>query len=168
LVNAVNSNQLVQAYERFIHLARTAAVREYTAGGADRIDWILAHVALHDDVLAGSARRVRDGDPTIIDTLLAMCADAVGEVIGRGSRPDLVDLVERNSARLISEVGQIPEHRADTLVQVRLTSRTGHRRFDGWLVWRDLIRLRAEEQIPEHCRRLEQESRGSLRTDGRQ
>lgn len=117
-------------------------------------DWILAHLALTDAALAATAEQVLGGRPPTFDNCKTVNADVLGSVISLRGWPGLVELVLRNSAALTATVALIPETRADRLVGVRMVNRRGIEVFADRLAWRDLISLRAHEQIPGHTAQL--------------
>jgi hypothetical protein len=149
-----DSRRLADAYQRLVDIARTMTIRE-PSGEADTVDWILAHVTLYDGLLARAARRVRVGALAVINEPTALCADAIAAMIATtGSRSELIDVVERDAARFVASVAEVPDARADLPVLVRLVNRSRQPVFSAWLPWRDLIRIRIEDQIPQHCARL--------------
>lgn len=111
-------------------------------------DWILAHTALTDAALADTASQVLGNQPPTFDNCKVISADALGSVISAHTWPQLIDLLLRNATVLIGAVALIPELRADRLVQVRMVNRRGIEVFADRIAWRDLIDLRAREQIP--------------------
>lgn len=111
-------------------------------------DWIMAHMALTDAALSDTASQVLGNRPATFDNCKVISADALGAVIAAHTWPRLVELVLRNATVLIGAVALIPEPRADRLVQVRMVNRRGVEVFADRIAWRDLIELRAREQIP--------------------
>lgn len=117
-------------------------------------DWILAHLALSDAALTGTAAQVLAGRPAQFDNSDTISADALGSVISAHTWPQLTGLVLRTASGLVGKVALIPEARADSLVRVRMVNRRGMEVFADRIAWRDLINLRAREQIPAHTAQL--------------
>lgn len=117
-------------------------------------DWILAHLALTDAALADTAGQMSAGRAAVFDNCKTVNADVLGSVISLHGWPGLVELVSHNAAALTKVVARIPEGRADRLVAVRMVNRRGIEVFADRIAWRDLIGLRAHEQIPGHTAQL--------------
>lgn len=117
-------------------------------------DWILSHTALTDAALAETAAQVRAGGRAGFDNHGTANADVLGSVISAHDWPGLLELVRDNATKLISAVADVPDTRADRPVRVRMVNRWGTEVFVEEIAWRDLIELRAREQIPGHTAQL--------------
>lgn len=151
----MDTTPLDSAYLSLIAAAR-ALPRENPVFGEllSDADWILAHLALNDAALIETAAQVLAQEPASFDNRAVISADALGSVISAYGWAGLSELVERTAGRLTEAVGLIPESRADRLVSVRMVNRWGVEVFADRIAWRDLIDLRAREQIPGHTAQL--------------
>lgn len=152
----MDCSRLGGAYQELLRAARALTD---VSGGAESRDmhngayWTLCHVALYDRNILTAALKIAGGErPVVVESGPEMCPDAIGALIAQHTPRELIDLVEGTAMRLLAAVESIPETRADTAVRVRLVTRQGVHAFDDWLGWRDLLSVRADDQLPRHAR----------------
>jgi hypothetical protein len=151
----VDTTPLAGAYLSLIAAARALPREDPVLGDELSVaDWILAHSALNDAALAETAAQVLAGRQSSFDNRNIISADALGSVISAQGWAGLIELVLRTATELIGAVALIPDAQADRLVQVRMVNRRGMEVFADRIAWRDLIDLRAREQIPGHTAQL--------------
>lgn len=151
----MDTTPLGGAYLSLIAAARALPREDPVIGDELSVaDWILAHLALNDAALTDTAAQVLGARRATFDNCKIISADALGSVIAAHTWPELIELVLRTATGLIGKVALIPETRADRLVEVRMVNRRGIEVFADRIAWRDLIELRAREQIPGHTGQL--------------
>ena len=151
----MDARPLASAYLSLIAAARSLP-REHPSFGDELsvADWILAHLSLNDAALARTAAQILADYPASFDNCKIVSADALGSVISARGWAGLIELALHTANELVAAVSLIPEARADRLVHVRMVNRRGIEVFAERIVWRDLIYLRACEQIPGHTAQL--------------
>jgi hypothetical protein len=151
----MDTTDLADAYHQLIEAA--GGITDTTGTAAERadVDWLLAHIALSDRILATAARHVLAGTPeVVVDNAPAMDERTIGELIAATTHPERIDVLRRNAAELIDLITQIPESAASTQVRLRIHNRQGQHVSDSQLAWDGLVRIRAEKNIPGHALRL--------------
>ncbi|RCH65705.1 hypothetical protein DT019_26715 [Streptomyces sp. SDr-06] len=130
--------------------------REAEESGRE-IDRVLAHLALGDRLLATVARGVLDGAASLVlDNSAATDPVALDALVAAADRAVLVELVRRNAAELVGVLARTPARCWTVDVRVRLVNGAGKELFSGPVPWGEVVRLRAEEQLPGHAARLNQ------------
>ncbi|MFE1775559.1 hypothetical protein [Streptomyces sp. NPDC059008] len=140
--------QLLLAAERITESTPLAALER------SDVDWLLAHIALSDRILATAARDVLAGIPVVIDNQAAMDDDNIAQLIGSTTYVQRIDAVRRNGAEFADLVRQVPERTGSVTVQLRVHDRSGRRISDSRATWAELVDLRATKHIPGHAQRL--------------
>uniref|UniRef100_A0AAU2UYN0 MmgE/PrpD family protein n=1 Tax=Streptomyces sp. NBC_00003 TaxID=2903608 RepID=A0AAU2UYN0_9ACTN len=121
----------------------------------DDIDRTLAHLALSDRLLAGVARQVLDGaQAPVLDNAAATDPAAIDALITAADRVVLAELVRRNAAEFVGLLARTPDRRQAADVRVRLVNGAGEELFSGSVPWGEIVRMRAEEQLPGHAARI--------------
>jgi hypothetical protein len=155
-VNFLQAESLAEAYRRLVAAARLAGgSAQLTDEERAQVDWTLSHIALSDRMLAQAARRVLAGEPARIDNSGAMDEAAIAGLIASTSHEQRVAMVSERAEDLVSLVRLMPPDQGSVSLQARLVNREGHVVFDDRLSWGDLVKARAEQQIPGHAARLE-------------
>ncbi|GIF15665.1 hypothetical protein [Actinoplanes teichomyceticus] len=116
--------------------------------------WRLAHIALSDRALVGTAHAVIAGTPAVIDNAPAMSGPAIDTILSSTSHLERVDMVRRNAAELIDLLAGTPQELASTPVHARLVDRAGQVVLEDDIPWSAVIDLRAEQHIPGHTAAL--------------
>ncbi|MFI6048567.1 MmgE/PrpD family protein [Streptomyces violascens] len=136
-------------------LFRAAASRVGIDSGGDEVDRTLAHLALGDRLLAHVARQVLDGAAApVLDNSAATEPAAIDALVAAADRAVLVELVRRNAAELVGLLARTPDRCRAADVRVRLVNGAGEEVFSGSVAWGEIVRMRAEEQLPGHADRI--------------
>ncbi|MFI6469682.1 MmgE/PrpD family protein [Streptomyces sp. NPDC050516] len=143
---------LFRAMASRIGIGGGAAAGGGTGGEMDRE---LAHLALGDRLLADTARQVLDGAAApVLDNSAAADPVAIDALIAAADRAVLAELVRRNAAELVGLLARTPDRRRSADVRVRLVNGAGEELFSGAVPWGEIVRMRAEEQLPGHAARI--------------
>jgi hypothetical protein len=159
----VETEDLASAYQDL--LAAAEAIHDdgiLSAEDRGTLGWTLAHIALSDRGLVGTARAVLAGREAGIDNGVAMSKTAIGKVCANTSHVERVEMVRRNARELIDLLDRTPGEAVDVTVRARLVNGEGAIVFDNDLKWGDVIRMRATEHIPGHAARVAGLAKGML------
>ncbi|MDH6131845.1 hypothetical protein P3T37_001219 [Kitasatospora sp. MAA4] len=151
----MDTSQLNHAYRTLLDAANGLTEDDplSEAARAD-VDWTLAHLALSDRLLASTARSILAARPGELDNTAAMSPQAIAALVDATSHFQRVDMVRRNAAELTALLERIPYHHGTTPVSVRLVDRAGSTVFTGNVPWGEIVRRRAQDQLPGHTARL--------------
>jgi hypothetical protein len=116
--------------------------------------WILAYLILCDEKYVETAATVLEARSTAFDNRAALTTNLAGSMVATHTWGQLADRALATAARLIELLRQIPESYGDLQIRVRLYNRAQQPLFDEWLSWRNLIKLHAEQQVPEYTSKL--------------
>lgn len=147
----MDSSRLDAAHQSLLQAAAAAAEIE-TQPVQEPLSWLLSHIILHEETMAGAARQIAEGLPAVVDTAASLCADLIGRMVAEHRAGELIAQLAVRAAELVSLVEAIPEECASVAVRARLVSRRGTVVFDGLLGWRDLLGVRTEEHLPHYTR----------------
>ncbi|GAA3378504.1 hypothetical protein GCM10020367_58270 [Streptomyces sannanensis] len=151
----METKELSRAYKELLAAAESITDdRPLAEFDRAEVDWVLAHIALSDRALAGTARDVLAGRAARIDNAQVMSRAAIAAVLCSTTHLERVDMVRRNAKELVDLLEQIPQEAAGTAVRAQLVDREGMLVFDDDLKWGDVIRMRAMEHIPGHAATL--------------
>ncbi|MFD9636259.1 MmgE/PrpD family protein [Streptomyces violascens] len=148
---------LEAAYDGLFRAAasRVGVGSEVDGGAGADVDRTLAHLALSDRLLADIARQVLDGaEAPVLDNSAAADPAAIDALVAAADRAVLVELVRRNAAELVGLLARTPDRCRAADVRVRLVNGAGAELFSGSVPWGEVVRMRADEQLPGHAARI--------------
>ncbi|MGW2813272.1 MmgE/PrpD family protein [Streptomyces sp. NPDC001415] len=147
---------LEAAYDGLFRAASQSRLGAAVDGAArGDVDRTLAHLALSDRLLAGVARQVLDGARApVLDNAAATDPAAIDALVMAADRAVLAELVRRNAAEFVGLLARTPDRRQTADVRVRLVNEAGEELFSGSVPWGEIVRMRAEEQLPGHAARI--------------
>lgn len=108
---------------------------------------IAAHLALCDEVLARATGQLVECWPVEADLSAATSAAAISGLTSSMSWQELLILMNLRADGLLRALESLGPERAALPVRVLFGDRTGSTVYDGWLVWRLVIDLRADNQV---------------------
>ncbi|HEX5116754.1 MAG TPA: hypothetical protein VFW65_16285 [Pseudonocardiaceae bacterium] len=151
----MDTTELRSAYRQLLTVAET--ITDETPLRVDlrmMVDWLVAHVAITEHVLAGAARDVLTGVPAVIDNYEAMHTGVISSIVDLTSHDRRVADLRDNAADLVASVATIPPHAETAPVLLRFADRGGRSIPDQRLPWCELVHAHAGSVLPSHTRTL--------------
>lgn len=151
----MDTTALEAAYRQLLTVARGGAFR----APADAADWsaeyVLAHVAATDRLLAAATAEILAGEQPRYDNRPALREAYLGE-IGRaaGDLDGLIGTVRRCGLELVLLARRLEADRAATAVPTCIRDRDGVR-VDGPVPWSGVLNTHAEVHLPAQAAALE-------------
>lgn len=148
-------DSLITAYDRLGKAV--AALRPDGTGLPDKYStapWILAYLILCDELYISAGNQVLDNKLAELDNTTVMVTNHAGTLVATHSWPELVARVNRTASQLIALVERIRPEQGDRFVRVVLHNRQLVPVMNEWITWHNLVKLHAEDQVPQYTGKL--------------